>query len=49
LKDAGRLDWAPVFRFCSVSFGQIYDMPLFDAPVWYRPDREDRPVRLFGV
>ena len=48
LKDAGREDWAGVFRITSVSFGDIYASPLFDGRVWYRPD-QDTPVRLFGA
>src|SRR5512132_69050 len=47
LKEAGREDWAGVFRFCSLSFVEIYGQPLFDGPVWYRPD-SDSPARLFG-
>lgn len=49
LKESGHEDWAPVFRLASVSFGDIYQMPLFDGSVWYRPDREEHPVQLFGV
>lgn len=48
LKDAGREDWAGVFRFCSLSFGEMYASPLFNGRVWYRPDRPE-PVRLFGA
>ena len=47
LREAGREDWAPVFRFCSLSFGDIYASPLFEGRVWYRPDQSE-PVRLFG-
>jgi hypothetical protein len=47
LREAGREDWANVFRFCSLSFGEIYASPLFDGRVWYRPD-DLKPVRLFG-
>lgn len=47
LKDAGREDWASVFRVCSLFFGDIYASPLFDGRVWYRPDQSE-PVRLFG-
>jgi hypothetical protein len=47
LKEAGREDWASVFRFCSLSYADIYGSSVFDGCVWYRPDRSE-PVRLFG-
>lgn len=48
LKDAGREDWAGCFRFSSLSFGDLYERPLFDGRVWYRPDASE-PVGLFGA
>lgn len=46
LKEMGREDWASVFRFCSVSYGGLYENGVFERPVWYRPDGE-RPEGLF--
>jgi hypothetical protein len=48
LKEEGKEDWGKVFRFCSVAYGDIYETPIFDGDIWYRPDKE-RPVKLFGV
>jgi hypothetical protein len=33
-------DWADVFRFATVDYDTLYTAPLFDAPVWYRPDSQ---------
>ena len=41
-------DWADVFRFASVEFDKLYDLTLFEKPVWYRPD-SPTPVRLLTV
>ena len=38
--------WAPIFRFHSFLFEDIYDTNIFEAPVWYRPD-SPKPVPLF--
>jgi hypothetical protein len=46
LKEQRRERWARVFRFSSVPFGEIYETPLFEGMVWYRPDQEE-PVGLF--
>jgi hypothetical protein len=46
LKDSGRESWAEVFRFCSVSYGDIYESGVFKNLAWYRPDSEKR-VGLF--
>lgn len=46
LKELGLENWASLFRFCSVSFGELYAGGIFDKPVWFRPDQE-RPVGLF--
>jgi hypothetical protein len=47
LKDSGRESWAEVFRFCSVSYGDIYERGFFKNLAWYMPDSE-KPVGLFG-
>jgi hypothetical protein len=47
LKDSGRDSWAEVFRFCSVSYGDIYESGFFKNLAWYRPDSE-MAVGLFG-
>jgi hypothetical protein len=39
-------NWSHIFHFASVEFDQFYTAPLFDEPVWYRPD-SPTPVRLF--
>jgi hypothetical protein len=46
LRELGLANWAPVFRFCALSFGELYESGIFDKPVWFRPDRE-KPVGLF--
>jgi hypothetical protein len=38
--------WAPVFRFRSFLLEEIYEAPIFEAPVWYRPD-SPTPMPLF--
>ena len=45
-KEQRRESWGRVFRFCSLSYGEIYAAPLFEGKVWYRPDLESA-VRLF--
>jgi Replication-relaxation len=39
-------NWSHIFRFSSVEFDQLYTTPMFDEPVWYRPD-SPIPVLLF--
>jgi hypothetical protein len=39
-------NWASVFRFHSLNLDDLYNTPLFAAPVWYRPDRQT-PLPLF--
>jgi hypothetical protein len=39
-------NWSHIFHFASVEFDQLYTAPLFDEPVWYRPDLPT-PVPLF--
>jgi Replication-relaxation len=38
--------WAGLFRFCALSFGEMYKEAPFAKRVWYLPDQE-RPVGLF--
>jgi hypothetical protein len=40
-------NWAGIFRVTSLVHEEIYTSPLFEAPVWYRPDG-DTPVRLLS-
>jgi hypothetical protein len=40
--------WAAIFRFCSLTHEEIYTTPLFQDPLWFRPDSEI-PVRLLDV
>jgi len=37
LTEQGREDWADVFRFCCVELSTVYQLALFDGPVWRRP------------
>jgi hypothetical protein len=46
LSELGLASWSSIFRFTSVVFDQLYTTPLFDEPVWYRPD-SPTPVPLF--
>lgn len=39
-------NWSHIFHFTSVECDELYTSPLFDAPVWYRPD-SPTPVSLF--
>jgi hypothetical protein len=43
----GRQNWADRFRFCSLSLDTVYELPLFDGPVWHRIGSET-PVGLLG-
>jgi hypothetical protein len=31
-------NWAGVFRFASVEYQTLYDLTVFEKPVWFRPD-----------
>jgi hypothetical protein len=46
LKELGLANWAPLLRFCTVSFGELYESGIFEGQVWYRPN-EEKPVGLF--
>ena len=48
LAEQGREDWADVFRFCSLELSEVYQLPLFDGPVWRHPGSAT-PVSLFAV
>jgi hypothetical protein len=48
LAEQGREDWADVFRFCSLELGEVYQLPLFDGPIWGRPGSA-APVSLFAA
>jgi hypothetical protein len=39
-------NWSHIFRFASVEFDQLYTTPMFDEPMWHRPD-SPTPVPLF--
>ena len=45
LEETRRENWADVFRFASVEFGSLYDLTLFEKPLWYRLD-SPTPVRI---
>jgi hypothetical protein len=40
--------WASIFRFCSLTHEELYALPLFAHPLWFRPDSET-PVCLLDV
>jgi len=40
-------NWASIFRICSVVPNELYSTPLFDAPIWHKPDSAT-PVTLFS-
>jgi hypothetical protein len=46
LKELGKTSWAPIFRFHGLNLADIYNLPIFEAPVWYRSDSSS-PVPLF--
>jgi hypothetical protein len=46
LADLHMENWSSIFRFTSVVFEELYTSPMFDEPVWYRPDSSS-PVPLF--
>jgi Replication-relaxation len=46
LTACGLEDWAAVFRFAAVGYTELFTLPLFDAPVWYRPDDPQTPHSL---
>jgi protein involved in plasmid replication-relaxation len=45
LSDLHMENWSHIFRFASVVFDELYTTPMFDEPVWYRPD-SPTPVPL---
>ena len=47
LRELRKERWAGNFRFTSVSYDSLYQLPLFVAPMWYRPDGAE-PVGLFS-
>jgi len=47
LASQGRENWAELFRFCTLSLDTLYQLPLFDGPVWQRIGSEE-PVTLFA-
>ena len=38
LAELGLEHWAGIFRFASVDYAGLFDLTLFEKPVWYRPD-----------
>jgi hypothetical protein len=38
LAELGLEHWAGIFRFTSVEYTGLFDLALFDKPVWYSPD-----------
>ncbi len=46
LADLHMENWSHIFLITSVDYDQLFTTPLFDAPVWYRPDSAS-PVPLF--
>jgi hypothetical protein len=46
LADLHMENWSNIFRITSVEYDQLFTTPLFDEPVWHRPD-SPTPVPLF--
>jgi hypothetical protein len=46
LKELNKQNWSPIFRFCSLTHSSLYDMKVFEAPVWYTLD-SSTPVSIF--
>lgn len=42
------LRWADLFRFCSVSYGELYKEKPFGRRVWYRPGEEEADALFEG-
>jgi hypothetical protein len=38
LKELGAEDWAQNFCYASIEYAGLFDLMLFEKPVWYRPD-----------
>jgi hypothetical protein len=38
LEELGKENWAGVFRFASLDFKELFDLALFEKPLWHRPD-----------
>ena len=47
LRELGKERWAANFRFTSVPYDSLYELPLFVGPMWHRPDRAE-PVGLLA-
>jgi hypothetical protein len=47
LTGLGKEKWASVFRFASIVPEELYSSPIFDKPVWYRPD-SDVSIPIFA-
>jgi hypothetical protein len=45
LAETGRESWGDVFRITTLSLESVYQTPLFDGPVWFRPEGRE-PVKL---
>jgi hypothetical protein len=38
LREDHRENWAGVFRVASIEYDSLYDLALFEKPLWYKPD-----------
>jgi hypothetical protein len=45
LAEEQREEWARIFRFAEIDYGSLFDLTLFQKPVWHRPD-SPTPVPL---
>ncbi len=45
LKELKMSDWSHIFHFTSLDWNKLYDIPLFESPVWFLPDKT-KPVTL---
>jgi hypothetical protein len=48
LEELRLTSWAPIFRVASLTYEELYTSPLFEGPVWFRPD-SDVPLRLLDA
>lgn len=46
LKELGKTNWSPIFRFTAVVLDGLYESPIFDEPVWFQPNSAV-PVPIF--
>jgi hypothetical protein len=38
LTELKKENWADVFRFAAIDYETLFDLSVFEKPIWYRPD-----------